>query len=183
MTIIKKYFEKNIRRILCFTLIKMDINTWKSEFAYNIQNEPKREKIDIGVYFDYVMFTKNSILHNEEFPSVIILRDNKILEVVYYKNGKLHLDPYDGTDKPTILSYYSKGNIEYIKYYIDGKLHRNPINGIDQPAYIRFHKNGNKEIEKYYIDGKRYRNHNNGVKQPVVIEYDENGNVLKEKYY
>ncbi len=91
----------------------------------------------------YIKTSKINILHRKNVPAEIIIRNDKIDAVYWYKYGKLHRD--DGGPAKIWFDAYVRWLFDW---YNDGKLHR-----IGKPARLQF-DNGNIIARQWFENGK-----------------------------
>lgn len=109
----------------------MDVKKWKDEMLFAF-NRPE-------VINNKVMFIKNNLLHNIDFPAIIKYDNN--INIAYYLEGKTYRER-----GPTYILYYKTGNIKE-ELYTNKKYRHHRKNG---PAHIKYYENGNIKCEEYY---------------------------------
>lgn len=121
--------------------------------------------------------------HNGDIKQKTLIRDditieirysirNKIDEVRYYKDNKLH----NNNSKAAYFKFDTSGNIIIKIYYLNGKCHRDN----DLPAYIKYGPTGFVKEKKYFIHGEIRRLDSD---QPTHLVYHKNSEKIKyEKY-
>ena len=104
-------------------------------FIKKIQYNLKKGYKMITYYYE---FYKNGILiekniHNSNYPSILVYSNNKLVELHYYKHGKIHRDY-----APAIIFLNDKHEIIKEKWFInDNELTEKEINDIKILVYRR----------------------------------------------
>lgn len=97
--------------------------------------------------------------------------NNRINEVSYYENKKLH----NTDDKPAYIRLDLEGNIVIKIYYKHGVCHRDN----DEPAFIKYTSKGYIKELKYYHEGKLGFSNTTSFRNPTHIEYYKNSSSIK----
>ena len=157
---------------------------WKSDMVYLISYEPKR----IG---DKVIFERNGLIHNIEFPAILIINpiNKSIGWKSYYVNGELHRE-----DGPAEIIYDNDGRLTCENFYKNNKP-RDSSPYEDTPGKITYYDDG--QIEKIYYNNsmliKSIIINSNGIivwnynhvskdNEPTIIEWYDDGTIKSEKY-